>query len=100
MDFGIIKVQREALVVHLLLEFLEILQESLASNSLVLDLDVDQASFSRHCSHDCNIALHQSGLVQVDVASGLTPISILVRQSMKSNLVLKDYLFIQLLGIC
>ena len=94
MDFGIIKVQREALVVHLLLEFLEVLQESFSSNSLVLDLDVDQASFSRHCSHDCNIALHQSGLVQVDVAFGLTPISMLVRQSMEPDLDLKDYLFL------
>ena len=78
MDFGIIKVQREALVVHLLLEFLEVMQESFSSNSLVLDLDVDQAALSRHCSYNCNIVLHQSSLVQVDVAFSLTPISVLV----------------------
>ena len=79
MDCSIIKVEREALLVHLLLELLEILQESLTSNSLVLDLDVNQASFSRHCSHDCNVALHQSSLVNDDVDFGLTPISVLVR---------------------
>ena len=78
MDCGIIKVEHKPLVVHLFSEFLKILQEIVASNSLALDLRVDHASFSRHCSHDCNVALHQSSLVNDDVAFSLTPISVLV----------------------